>query len=520
MMKWFEGENFNFIKHLGNAAFPCLTPRKSFITFLLHVKNKILFVLLLLQGLVSFGNAAEPEKSVVHITTFIQQPLWNIPWQFASVQKSTGSGFVVGGKRIMTNAHVVSWAKEILVKRHDDARSYPAHVKFIGHDCDLAILEVDNPNFFDGLEPLSFGDLPLVRSTVITYGYPAGGDQISYTRGVVSRIEMQPYSHIGNQAHLAAQTDAALNPGNSGGPVIQDDKVVGVAFQGSRLLENTGFFIPPPIIEHFLKDIEDGLYHGFPRAGVDLLPLENPSYRHFLSLPDDGMGARVDHIYDIPSTKKVLEIEDVILQVGTYPVKSDGTILYKGNRVSVGVAFQEPQNGESLPIRLWRKGHEINISLPMNVYREDAAEGNQYDVLPRYYVYGGLVFAPLNLNYLSAFNQEKIRFETPELLYELFEHRYEKPADRRQEPIVLVSILSHSVNADLLTSNNALVDKINNIRIERLEDVIRAMESFQGDYHMIQLIKEKQMECLDRKEVERVNGEILKTYHIPQDRRL
>src|SRR4029077_3455777 len=102
------------------------------------------------------------------------------------------------------------------------------------------------------LEPLAFGKLPHVRTTVTTYGYPAGGEQISYTRGVVSRIELQNYVHTGNRSFLGVQTDAAINPGNSGGPVLQDGLVVGVAFQGAQGLENTGFFIAPQVINHFL----------------------------------------------------------------------------------------------------------------------------------------------------------------------------------------------------------------------------------------------------------------------------
>src|SRR6185503_1712986 len=124
------------------------------------------------------------------------------------------------------------------------------------------VLTVEDEHFFDNLEALEFGELPKVRSTVVTYGYPAGGEEISYTRGVVSRIELGPYSHIGNRRLLSVQTDAAINPGNSGGPVIQDDRVVGVAFQGISGLENTGFFIPPPVIRHFLEDISDGRYDG------------------------------------------------------------------------------------------------------------------------------------------------------------------------------------------------------------------------------------------------------------------
>ena len=225
---------------------------------------------------------AEPEKSVIQIANFSQQPLWDQPWRFDSVRRASGSGLVIRGKRIMTNAHVVSWARQILVRRYQDPRPFAARAVFIGHDCDLALLEVEDDRFFDGLEPLEIGDLPKVRSSVVTYGYPAGGEQISYTRGVVSRIEVQNYVHVGNRNLLAVQTDAAINPGNSGGPVIQDDKVVGVAFQNMPGLENTGFFIPPPVVQHFLKDVADGKCDGFPQAGIGLATLQSPAYRRFL----------------------------------------------------------------------------------------------------------------------------------------------------------------------------------------------------------------------------------------------
>src|SRR4029077_3108622 len=104
-----------------------------------------------------------------------------------------------------------SWARQILVRRHQDPHPYLAHVVFIGHDCDLALLEVEDASFFSGMEPLEFGELPKVRSTVTTYGYPVGGEQISYTKGVVSRIEMQTFVHVGNRAFLGVQTDAAIN---------------------------------------------------------------------------------------------------------------------------------------------------------------------------------------------------------------------------------------------------------------------------------------------------------------------
>ena len=91
-------------------------------------------------------------------------------------------------------------------------------------DCDLAILVVGDPAFFEDTVPVQFGGLPRINSTVQTCGFPMGGRQISITEGVVSRLETSVYSHSQAAQHLVVQTDAAINPGNSGGPVFQGGK--------------------------------------------------------------------------------------------------------------------------------------------------------------------------------------------------------------------------------------------------------------------------------------------------------
>lgn len=473
-------------------------------------------VLSSLQG----GYSAEPEKSVIQITTFSQQPVWDAPWRFDNVRRSSGSGFVIKGKKIMTNAHVVSWAKQILIRKYQDPRPYLARVTYHAHDADLAIIEPEDERFFEGLEPLEIGELPPVRSTVTTYGYPAGGEQISYTRGVVSRIEIQSYTHIGNRGYLASQTDAAINPGNSGGPVLQDDKVVGVAFQGIPGLENTGFFIPPTLVKHVLKDIEDEKYDGFPQAGIRVVALQNPAFRRKLKLPDNDLGARIDHIFDIPSSRELLKVDDVILKVGPYEVGSDGTVLYQSNRVFLGVAFSEIQNGESIPMKLWRDGKELDISLPLYTYTKDRVEGNQY-TLPRYYVYGGLVFVPLSRDYIRTIGAGWGEPQNADIMYELFYRRHESADTARSEPIVLASVLSHSINANFSVRGRALIDKINGVKIEKLEDVIKAFETETGKAeHLIQFHPDTSFEGLDRAEAAAANDDIMKLYGIAKDRRL
>ena len=474
-----------------------------------------LFALLALQLC-----AVEPEKSVIHIATFSQEPAWDAPWRSQPLQRFSGSGFVISGKRIMSNAHVVSGAKQLIVHRYQDPRSYRARVEFVGHDCDLVVLTVDDPSFFNGLEPLELGDLPKVRSTVVTMGYPAGGQQISFTRGVVSRVEVQPYSHPGNRALLAVQTDAAINPGNSGGPVIQDDKVVGVAFQGIPGLENAGFFIPPPVIEHFLKDVADGKYDGFPSLGIRLAPLQNPAYRKLLKLPDDDVGVRVDSMLPTPEATALWHVDDVLLKIDGHNVASDGTIVFEGNRVDARVAVQLLQLGESLPVKIWRDGREQTLQAQPFLYDKDKAEGNQHDVAPTYFVYGGLVFTPLSMDYLRATGVTQANPAATDLASELVYRWIEKPETARPEPVVLASILPHPVNANFKIRARVLVDKINGIRIDRLADVPRAFESGTNAQHIIEFRPDNQFECLDKVEAEKVNAAILKTYGVEKARLL
>jgi hypothetical protein len=381
------------------------------------------------------------------------------------------------------------------------------------------VLKVDTPGFFDGLEPLPLGGLPKVQSTVVTCGYPAGGEQISYTRGVVSRIEMQNYVHIGNRAFLSVQTDAAINPGNSGGPVFQGDKVVGVAFMGTPGLENTGFFIPAAVIEHFLEDVGDGIYDGFPKAGVRIVSLQNPAYRRYLGLPATGDGARIDSLADYTEKAGLLKKDDVILAVGEHPVGSDGTILLEGNRVYCTTAFQVPQKGEKLKLKIWRNKKEIDVAVPMTVRREDSNIGNLYDAPPRYFVFAGLVFTPLTLDYVKTFGRNWRGVANSEMIYELYYRRNETPAKVRKEPVVLATTLAHAVNADMRLASRAMIDTINGKRIESLEDVIAAFEDNKKPQHMIQFISGT-VECLNNAEAELANPEILSTYGIQSDRRL
>ncbi len=235
------------------------------------------------------------QKSLVRITATEVEPDYRAPWNSGGIQRGVGAGFVIEGNRIMTNAHVVSNSRYLTVERDGDPNKYPATVLFVAHDCDLALLKVASADFFKNMTPLTFGGIPELESVVSAYGYPLGGERMSVTTGIVSRIDFQLYTHSSIDQHLAIQISAQINPGNSGGPVMQNAKVVGVAFQGysGDVAQGVAYMIPTPVIRRFLADIKDGQYDKYVDLGLTYTKLQNPAQRHFLGLKDDDRGVLV-----------------------------------------------------------------------------------------------------------------------------------------------------------------------------------------------------------------------------------
>ena len=229
-------------------------------------------------------------ESIVEIECASLVPDFQQPWNGGRETGGSGTGFMIGPNQFVTNAHVVADSTRLLIKKYGDPEKYAAKLLYIAHDCDLALLECTDPIPFANAKPLDLGDIPRLESTVTVIGYPLGGKRLSTTRGVVSRIDFQPYSHSGADLHLAIQIDAAINPGNSGGPVLQDGKVVGVAFQGisGAVAQNVGYMIPTPVLRRFLKDIEDGSYDRYVDLAISDFDLINPAQRVALGLPADS----------------------------------------------------------------------------------------------------------------------------------------------------------------------------------------------------------------------------------------
>src|SRR5437764_4273231 len=274
------------------------------------------------------------QKSLVRITATSVEPDYKAPWNSGGIQRGVGAGFVIDGNRIMTNAHVVSNSRYLTVEREGDPNKYPATVQFVAHDCDLALINVASAEFYKNMVPLNFGGIPELESTVSAYGYPIGGQRMSVTTGIVSRIDFQLYTHSSIDSHLAIQISAQINPGNSGGPVMQNSKVIGVAFQGysGDVAQGVAYMIPTPVIRRFLTDIKDGHYDKYVDLGITFTKLQNPAQRHFLGLKDDDRGVLVGTVIAAAPAANSLQAGDVLLAIDHHPIAADATVEFEGSR--------------------------------------------------------------------------------------------------------------------------------------------------------------------------------------------
>jgi S1-C subfamily serine protease len=463
---------------------------------------------------------AELAQSVVRIVNYSQRGDWYAPWQVGGVSESQGSGFVIDGGLIMTNAHVVSDSRYLLVFLHNDPNPYPAQVYQVAHDSDLALVRLEDPAPLADVPPLELGPVPALGTRVDTLGYPTGGTQLSSTRGVVSRIDVQLYLHSGKDGHLAGQTDAAINPGNSGGPVVQDGRVVGVAFQAMPDLQSVGYFIPPGELTRFLADVEDGRYDGYPDLGVEEANLENPAARARYGLREDETGVRIHLVRPETSADGLVQEGDVLLAIDGRPLANDGSVLDGDQRIHYGMLVDRRQVGEVVTLRLLRDGERLDVEVPLANNDTFDKHGHRYDQLPRYFVYGGLVFVPLDRELLQT-SGEAWWLEADRLL--LYEFAVRPKLEIEQWPmerVVLLRRLDHPVNANLAWWTNEAVERVNGRAIERLEDLIAAFENHDGDQHLIEFSSHRRFAVLDREAAEEANEEILARYGIPEDRRL
>lgn len=448
---------------------------------------------------------------VVKIYATTQEPDYDCPWQARSPSSSTGSGVIIGRDRVLTGAHVIANATFLQVQKISDPDKLVAKLVAVCHDCDLALLEIAGADLTGGVEPAPLGDLPDLRDQVQVVGYPVGGEEISITEGVVSRIEVQRYSH--SQRYLLAVTvDAAINEGNSGGPVFKDGKIVGIAFQKLSGADNIGELVPTPLIRQFLEGIDRGKQAAVPGLGLVTQNLENPQLRRRFGLSPSDTGVLVTTVEYGGSAWGVIRPDDVLTAIGDLPIANNGTVRFNDRyRTRYDVALCERYVGDAVDIGILRDGVRQTATLELQPLVHLVPRA-QYDLAPTYFVYGGLVFQRLSRDFLATWDNWWNKAPKEFLNYYYAGVRTEE----RQEIVVLTQVLADELNVGYEHLYNEGVSSVNGRKPRDMREFVDLVEAAKGTIEI--RTTSDGMIVLDTTEVAAARDRILGRYHIVRDR--
>ena len=449
------------------------------------------------------------KQAIVKIYTTSKIPNYLSPWS-SSMRSSTGSGAIIEGEYILTNAHVVANQTFLEVERYGQRKRYIAKVYAVSHQADLALLKVEEKTFFSGVEPLTFGKLPEVEQKIVVYGYPMGGSTLSATIGVVSRVEHHTYAHSG-ETFLAVQVDAAVNPGNSGGPALSEGKIVGVVMQVITKSQNIGYLVPISMVQHFIDDMKDGRYDGFGELGIGTQKLENPAMRRYYGLDDSISGKLVDKIVYNSSLQGVLNEGDILTAIDGTNIENDGTVAFRKHEYTDYNYFVDAyQKGESLMLDIIRDKKPMKIKATLKNRADDMylVKTTRYDVMPTYFIYGGYVFSPLTRNLIRSTSRNRMKLSNLAMQWQ---------KEEKNEVVVLLKVLASDISRGDNNFGMWAIDSINGEAFKNFQEFYEKMESVKNDYIVLE-DKNGVKVIIDKEEAQQKQEEILKRYNIEFDK--
>ncbi len=470
--------------------------------------QRLMIAICLLVGLALPAHAADSIRdSVVKIHSTQRLPDFVRPWTKASPRQISGSGAIIAGNRILTNAHVVMYASRILVQANESTERIPATVEFMAPGIDLAVLKVSDPALFEGRQVLELADgLPRVKEKVNAYGYPIGGEQLSVTEGIISRVEYVSYSY--GTMGLRIQVDAAINPGNSGGPGISDGKIVGLVFSIVAQADNIGYLIPAEEIRLFLKDVEDGHYDGKQMLMEHMQTVENSALRARLGLAREAGGLMVTRVTSQDKNYPLHEL-DVITHVADQPLDKQGNIrVGEELRLSFRYVIPKYARHDKLPLTVFRDGKSVKVEVPLE--RESRLIiGSLKGTYPPHFIYGPMVFTNASQELLTGLGSRGLTLlaarQNP-LVSRRFEHK-KQPTD---EIVILgARLFPHAISEGYDRQFFGVVTQVNDTKILNLPQLVKTIHEAKGKYLTISIAGAYETLVFDRQQLLDSTDEIL-----------
>ena len=469
------------------------------------------FVLSILLALMPGGRAtAGSEDSVVRVFASLRLPNPLRPWAKQNPIEVMGTGVVIDGKTILTNAHIVLYAGEVFVQPARGGDRVAAKVAAIGQGIDLATLTPEDPSFFERRPPIPrAAKRPVASDPVVLMGFPAGGAGLAVTRGVVSRIDYASYDVL--TEGLRIQVDAVAGPGNSGGPALVDGKMVGLVF---RRIREAGVVIPNEEIDAFLDDVRDGRYDGKPRVADHFQPLVNEALRKKLGLGRGDRGVLVRKPWKSAPSYPLRE-GDVVTRVGPAEVDNEGLVDFEdGLRLPFTALVPRLAKDGGVPVRLVRGGKPAEARM-VTTREDDRLMKGYRGQYPSFFVHGPLVFSPAMDEALSLYAQDNpiAMFGSP-----LATRETDRVAFPGEELVVVTApMLAHPITRGYSDPFGQVVKDVDGVAIKNLRHLVEVLRDGRGEYLTIRFFGDlSETLVFPRKAMEEATAELMAENGVPR----
>ena len=412
---------------------------------------------------------------------------WNVraPWEKLPPWTRVLSGVVVPGQRILVAS--TAFGNHVLVeaqKLGSDERS-PARLALVDQEGPLALVAVDDPEFWKDLEPLPLTKTAPTEGSVTIHRWQRSGLLDSYP-GTLRQIRSGRHG-LSQTSLLTLEVATSAEGLGESEPVISDGQVAGLLTgrQGDTFVA-----LASPVLAQFLEGAVAGDWRGFARAGLAWEDLTNPALRGALGLRPGESGVRILRVAPNGSAGGILHKGDVVLELDG--VRIDATGRYEhplyGRMLFAQLFADTRRPGETMKVKVLRAGERLELTLPLRrmLPTDDKVPPYQFGRGPDYVIAGGLVFQELTRPYLGAYG-DWTRRAPPRLTVAL--DREGQESDPEWPRIVLLSsVLPDAANLGYQDLRDLIVEKVNGRRIGSLDQLRQAIANPTGPYHVIELL--------------------------------
>lgn len=442
------------------------------------------------------------------------------PWVKRTPATRYAQAAVVDGPYLLTTAQMVAGATMVEAEREGRPPRTPVRVVHRDQELNLALLAVDAPGFFDGLDPLPLADGTPTGGTVETVRWRSQQFEVAATR--VKRIVVgEVYFGRLRHAFLLGQTD--LTDGGWAEPVVSDAELIGIA---SSQEEHTAWVVPCEVLRQYLEQARDpATYRGFAVIRFAWQWNMDAALSAWLGQEGPQEGVIVRSVPRGSTGAGILEPRDILLSLDGHPIDSCGYLRHPrfGRLEFTHVVIEGHRVGDVVPAVVLRQGKPLELQIPLRSYTNamDLVPLRRGDEAPPYAVVGGLVFIELDGDYLATWGREWWN-HAPIRIVSLFylEEGAQRPERRRI--ILLAHVLPSAWSLGYQDVRDLPVRQIDGRDIDSIADVVEAFRDRSGPFVRVGFYPNEVRDELvvDATTLDEATAQILDDYGIPAAHRL